>query len=157
MNKGELIDAVSKLTLHSKTQTGEMFDAFMAVLQNALTSGDNVQMIGFGTFVVEERAARVGRNPATGISVVQPERARRINALMLTCGHYDGSGEFAYRVGLPGKSGVGGGILAVMPGVAAIAAFSPPLDSVGNSVRGQAMVADVAKALGWNLYRVPGA
>ena len=52
-----------------------------------------------------------GRNPSTGMMVVTPERARRINALMLTCGHYDGSGEFAYRVGLPGKSGVGGGIL----------------------------------------------
>ena len=50
------------------------------------------------------------------MSVVQPERARRINAIMLTCGHYDGSGEFAYRVGLPGKSGVGGGILAIAPG-----------------------------------------
>lgn len=66
MNKGELIDAVSKMTQHSKAQTEEMFDAFMAVVQNALTSGNNVQMIGFGTFAVEERAARVGRNPATG-------------------------------------------------------------------------------------------
>ena len=56
--------------------------------------------------------ANDGRNPSTGHSVVSAERARRINALMLTCGHYDGSGEFAYRVGLPGKSGVGGGILA---------------------------------------------
>ena len=52
-----------------------------------------------------------GRNPATGHSVVSAERARRINALMLTCGHYDGSGDFAFRVGIPGKSGVGGGIL----------------------------------------------
>ena len=60
--------------------------------------------------------AHSGRNPDTGCSMVSPERARRINALMLTCGHYDGSGEFAYRVGLPGKSGVGGGILAVAPG-----------------------------------------
>ena len=57
-----------------------------------------------------------GRNPLTGHSVVSPARARRINALMLTCGHYDGSGDFAYHVGLPGKSGVGGGILAVAPG-----------------------------------------
>ncbi|MET0907396.1 MAG: glutaminase, partial [Tardiphaga sp.] len=54
-----------------------------------------------------------GRNPSTGLSVVSSERARRINALMLMCGHYDGSGDFAYRVGLPGKSGVGGGIIAV--------------------------------------------
>ena len=54
-----------------------------------------------------------GRNPATGLSVVSPERARRINAIMMTCGHYDASGDFAFRVGLPGKSGVGGGILAI--------------------------------------------
>ena len=66
-----------------------------------------------------------GRNPSTGLSVVQPERARRINAVMLTCGHYDGSGEFAYRVGLPGKSGVGGGILAIAPGKASVAVWSP--------------------------------
>ena len=64
--------------------------------------------------------AQFGSNPSTGLSVVHPERARRINALMITCGHYDGSGEFAYRVGLPGKSGVGGGILAVAPGKASI-------------------------------------
>src|SRR6266567_3476824 len=70
--------------------------------------------------------AHNGRNPATGISVVHPERARRINALMLTCGHYDGSGEFAYRVGLPGKSGVGGGILAIAPGKASIAVVPGP-------------------------------
>ena len=59
-----------------------------------------------------------GRNPLTGGAVVSRDRARRINALMLMCGHYDGSGDFAYRVGLPGKSGVGGGILAVAPGKA---------------------------------------
>ena len=69
--------------------------------------------------------------------VVQPERARRINAIMLTCGHYDGSGEFAYRVGLPGKSGVGGGILAIAPGKASIAVWSPGLDASGNSHLGR--------------------
>ena len=77
-----------------------------------------------------------GRDPLTGNSVVRPARARRINALMLTCGHYDGSGDFAYRVGLPGKSGVGGGILAVAPGQAAICAWSPGLNEVGNSLLG---------------------
>jgi glutaminase len=69
-----------------------------------------------------------GTNPETGKRVVSPERARRINALMLTCGHYDGSGEFAFRVGLPGKSGVGGGILAIAPGRAAIAVWSPGIN-----------------------------
>lgn len=74
MNKGELIDAVAKMTQHSKAQTEEMFDAFMAVVQNALTSGNNVQMIGFGTFAVEERAARVGRNPANGEELKIPAK-----------------------------------------------------------------------------------
>ena len=60
--------------------------------------------------------ANSGVNPITGFRVVSSERAKRINSLMLMCGHYDGSGEFAFRVGLPGKSGVGGGILAIAPG-----------------------------------------
>jgi len=74
MNKGELIDAVSKMTQHPKAQTEEMFNSFMAVIQNALTSGNSVQMIGFGTFAVEERAARIGRNPATGEELKIPAK-----------------------------------------------------------------------------------
>ncbi|MET0138095.1 MAG: glutaminase, partial [Sphingobium sp.] len=66
-----------------------------------------------------------GNNVGQGNRVVSPARARRINALMLTCGHYDASGDFAFRVGMPGKSGVGGGILAVVPGRASIAVWSP--------------------------------
>lgn len=80
--------------------------------------------------------AAAGRNPVTGRSVVSRDRARRINALMLMCGHYDGSGEFAYRVGLPGKSGVGGGILVVAPGKATVAVWSPGLNANGNSLLG---------------------
>jgi glutaminase len=93
-----------------------------------------------------------GRNPATGLSVVQPERARRINAIMLTCGHYDGSGEFAYRVGLPGKSGVGGGILAIAPGKASIAVWSPGLDANGNSHLGRVALEMLTKRLGWSIF-----
>lgn len=96
--------------------------------------------------------AASGRNPATGISVVSPERARRINALMLTCGHYDGSGDFAFRVGLPGKSGVGGGILAVAPGKASIAAWSPGLDANGNSLLGALALEKLAKRMGWSIF-----
>ena len=95
--------------------------------------------------------AHSGRNPSTGLSVVPPERARRINALMLTCGHYDGSGEFAYRVGLPGKSGVGGGILAVAPGKASIAVWSPGLDRSGNSHLGRLALESLAKQMGWSI------
>lgn len=93
-----------------------------------------------------------GRNPATGLSVVQPERARRINAIMLMCGHYDGSGEFAYRVGLPGKSGVGGGILAIAPGKASIAVWSPGLDANGNSHLGRVALEMLTKRLGWSIF-----
>lgn len=77
-----------------------------------------------------------------------------ILAEMTMEGLYTTSGTWAYTVGLPGKSGVGGGILAVAPGRMGIAAFSPPLDVVGNSVRGQAAVAQIASALGLGLYKV---
>ena len=74
-----------------------------------------------------------GHDPLRDISVVSAVAARRINAIMLTCGHYDAAGDFAYRVGLPGKSGVGGGILAVVPRRLAVAVWSPGLNEFGNS------------------------
>lgn len=96
--------------------------------------------------------AYLGKNPSTGFAVVQPERARRINAIMLTCGHYDGSGEFAYRVGLPGKSGVGGGILAIAPGKASIAVWSPGLDGNGNSHLGRVALEMLTRRMGWSIF-----
>ncbi|TXN02990.1 glutaminase [Methylobacterium sp. WL103] len=96
--------------------------------------------------------AHSGRNPATGLSVIPPERARRINAVMLTCGHYDGSGEFAYRVGLPGKSGVGGGILAIAPGRASISVWSPGLDESGNSHLGRIALEQLTRRMGWSIF-----
>jgi glutaminase len=87
-----------------------------------------------------------------GGGIVTKRRAQRINAIMMTCGHYDGSGDFAFRVGLPGKSGVGGGILAIVPNTASIAVWSPGLDENGNSRIGtRALERLVAKA-GWNAF-----
>jgi len=93
-----------------------------------------------------------GCNPLTGMQVVPVERARRINAIMLVCGHYDGSGEFAFRVGLPGKSGVGGGILAIAPGIASIAVWSPGLDTVGNSKLGTAALEQLTRRMEWSVF-----
>lgn len=93
-----------------------------------------------------------GVHPATGGRVVTAERARRIMALMLTCGHYDGSGEFAFRVGIPGKSGVSGGILAVVPGVASIAAWSPGLNERGNSLLASRALEHLSEAMGWSVF-----
>lgn len=87
-----------------------------------------------------------------GERIVSAEAARRINALMLTCGHYDGSGDFAYRVGIPGKSGVGGGILAVVPGKASIAVWSPGLNRYGNSYLGSLALEKLTKAMGWSVF-----
>ncbi len=96
--------------------------------------------------------AYAGRNPATGHAIVKPDRARRINAIMMTCGHYDGSGEFAYRVGLPGKSGVGGGILAIAPGRGSIAVWSPGLDAAGNSHLGRIALEMLAQRMVWSVF-----
>ncbi|HEO9718357.1 TPA: glutaminase A [Morganella morganii subsp. morganii] len=96
--------------------------------------------------------AAKGYNPITKKQVLNQDNIQHILAEMMMEGLYDGSGNWAYHVGLPAKSGVGGGLLAVVPGVMSIAAFSPPLDRHGNSVKGQKMISSVAKSLGYNLF-----
>lgn len=105
--------------------------------------------------VMAATLANAGRNPVTGVQVVAPDQVARILAVMATAGLYDRSGVWLYEVGLPAKSGVGGGIIAVAPGRFGIAAFSPPLDAAGNSVRAQKSIRDVAAALGAHPYAVP--
>ena len=80
--------------------------------------------------------ANHGVNPLTNETIITESKAKRINSLMLTCGHYDASGDFAYKVGLPGKSGVGGGIVAIVPKKMAICVYSPELNNQGNSLIG---------------------
>jgi glutaminase len=97
--------------------------------------------------------ANGGVNPVTKRRVVQSASVPPILAEMMMEGLYDTAGDWAFEVGLPAKSGVGGGIVAVAPGRCAIAGFAPSLDRVGNSVKGQAAVAAVAKALELNIFR----
>ncbi len=80
--------------------------------------------------------ANHGTVPWSGLRILDASSSKRLNALMLTCGTYDAAGDFAYRVGLPAKSGVGGGILALVPGELAVAVWSPGLDHTGNSLAG---------------------
>ena len=95
--------------------------------------------------------ANHGVDPLSGRTVCSPDTARAVNALMITCGHYDASGDFAYRVGLPGKSGVGGGILAIAPGRAAITVWSPGLNAAGNSEVGALALERLAAMTGWSV------
>lgn len=131
---------------------------FMAAMGNLR----NPSALTIGTYVHQcavemtcQQLARAGRfliNAPGCPRLVSPARVRRINALMMTCGHYDGSGEFAYSVGLPGKSGVGGGILVIAPGRAAIAVWSPGLNPQGNSKLGTAAVEVLARETGWSVF-----
>ena len=96
--------------------------------------------------------ANNGKNPATGEQVIKAENVPHILSTMTMAGLYDGSGGWAWKVGLPAKSGVGGGIVAVVPGKGAIAVFAPPLDEAGNSVKAQKVIEYVANKLDFNLF-----
>jgi glutaminase len=96
--------------------------------------------------------ANGGKNPVTGKTVVSQEIVPEVLAVMATAGLYDDTGQWLYKTGLPAKSGVGGGILAVSPGKFGIAAISPPIDPAGNSIRAQRAIADISNALGGNPY-----
>ncbi|MFE5869638.1 glutaminase [Streptomyces roseifaciens] len=89
---------------------------------------------------------------ADGSRLLPRREAKQVNAVMLTCGTYDAAGDFAYRVGLPGKSGVGGGIVAVIPGRCTLCVWSPGLDARGNSVAGVAALDHFTTLTGWSVF-----
>jgi glutaminase len=96
--------------------------------------------------------ANGGVNPVTGEYVVSPEVCRDTIAVLASCGMYECSGEWMFEIGMPAKSGVSGGIVAVAPGKCAVAAYAPPLDPAGTSVRGQRVCSYLSRSLGLNLF-----
>lgn len=96
--------------------------------------------------------ANGGRHPETGVRLMDAEVVRVVKTIMMTCGMYDGSGEFAVRVGIPSKSGVGGGILAVVEKRMGIGIFGPALDAKGNSIAGQHMLEYLSKSLNLHMF-----
>ena len=93
-----------------------------------------------------------GKDPVTGERILTAQRCRRINAVMMSCGHYDNSGDFAFRIGLPGKSGVGGGVLAIAPGEGAVAVWSPGLNEAGTSTVGAIALETLVAETGWSVF-----
>ncbi|MEX2616248.1 MAG: glutaminase [Alphaproteobacteria bacterium] len=124
-----------------------VYDVLTTYFHQCAITMNCVQLARAGLFL-----AGSGRDPISGEQVVKEARARRINAVMMTCGHYDASGDFAFHVGLPGKSGVGGGILCVAPHRASVAVWSPGLNAVGNSLVGSLALERLALLTGWSVF-----
>jgi glutaminase len=125
-----------------------------AVATDLYTRQCSIAVTASDLAVMAATLANGGKNPLTGKQVLSPELTAKVLAVMDTAGLYDDSGIWLFNVGLPAKSGVGGGIIAVSPGRFGIAVFSPPLDAAGNSVRAQKAIGDVTDALRANPYLV---
>jgi glutaminase len=156
--------AIDEEVARSEEETGERNRAlahFMKTYGTILHAPDLVLGTYFHACAIEMsccqlamagRYLMLGGLHSEGGRVIPERRTRRILSLMLTCGHYDASGDFAFRVGMPGKSGVGGGILATVPGKASIAVWSPGLNASGNSQLGGLALERLADATGWSVF-----
>jgi glutaminase len=102
--------------------------------------------------VMAATLANGGVNPVSGDKIIEPAHCQHVLTVMATAGMYENSGEWLFDMGLPGKSGVGGGLITVSPGKGGFGAFSPPLDAAGNSVRGQLAAMFLSEKLGMNLF-----
>jgi glutaminase len=152
---------INSAVARSEQATGDRNKAlawFMRAHGNLLHDPDLALGVYFHQCAIEMSCAQLARaglfltNAPGAPRLVSASRVRRINALMMTCGHYDASGDFAYRVGLPGKSGVGGGILMIAPHRAAIAVWSPGLNASGNSKLGTEAAEILAARTGWSAF-----
>ncbi|HEY7376420.1 MAG TPA: glutaminase A, partial [Polyangia bacterium] len=149
----------------SETETNTHNQAIVQLLKDyEVIKGDPMQALDLYTracavsvsardlAIMGATLANGGRNPVTAQQVVAPATAAKVLAVVSTAGMYETTGEWLYKVGVPAKSGVGGGIVAIVPGRFAVGTFAPPLDPAGNSVRGQRAVEAIMAKLGGNLF-----
>ncbi len=127
----------------------EMSCAQLAQATMFLANG-GLDIGGVGTSSASHDSANHGGKSVSGEQFLSADAARRVNALLLTCGAYDAAGDFAYRIGLPVKTGVGGGIVAVVPGVGTACVWGPELDAKGNSVLGAFALERLVQETGWS-------
>ncbi len=139
--------AVGYFMKHFGLIDGDVEEAVDAYFQQCSIEMTCSQLSRMGLFL-----ANGGVDPITNQSVTSKDNVKFVNAIMTMCGLYDASGEFACTVGLPGKSGVGGGILAIVPGKMSIAAFGPGLDEKGNSVGGLKILKFLSNEMNLSLY-----
>jgi glutaminase len=147
---GDLNRAMLSFMRHHGNIEGSSDDVMDAYARQCAISVDVEGLARAGRFLVGTRLA-----PDDPAEDCRARQTRTVLALMMTCGHYDASGDIAVRVGLPAKSGVGGGILAVAPEIAAIATWSPNLDQHGNSILGVRGLEMLVAQTGWSVFGPP--
>jgi glutaminase len=147
---GDLNRAIMSFMRHHGNFNSDIDEVMEAYVHQCAISLSCRELAQAGLFL-----ARTRRSTTDAAEDIRAKRMREVLALMMTCGHYDGSGDFALRVGLPAKSGVGGGILAVAPEVASIAVWSPNLDQHGNSMLGVRALEMLSDRTGWSVFGPP--
>jgi glutaminase len=147
---GDLNRALMSFMRHHGNLTCDPVDVMEAYIHQCLIKLDCRGLARAGLPLTQTRRA-----PDDEEADATARRRRKVLALMMTCGHYDGSGDFALRVGIPAKSGVGGGILAIVPDMASIAVWSPNLDQHGNSMLGVRALEMVCDQTGWSVFGPP--
>jgi glutaminase len=130
----------------------ERFPSDPAVAVDLYTRQCSINVSAHDLATMAATLAFGGRNPITKKQVIEGSHVPGVLAIMATAGMYDDSGKWLFHTGVPAKSGVGGGIMAVVPGKFGVGTFAPPLDAAGNSVRGQRAITDIVSQLGVNPY-----
>lgn len=144
---GDLNRSILSFLRHHGNLRGEVDEVLRSYVRQCALRLDCAGLARAGLYLADARR-QAGDDERNRIA----RDRRRVLSLMTTCGHYDGSGDFAMRVGLPAKSGVGGGILAIVPGVASIAAWSPNLDQHGNSMQAFRALEMLCDRMDWSLF-----